>query len=62
MGPYPPVKVFVRWAKGKMLTNRLPNLNLITLSPPGTDRTVDGSTRHHTRFQFLGIQKHFSGS
>ena len=30
-------QVLVRWAKGKRLTNRLPNLNLITLSPSGTD-------------------------
>ena len=34
------VKVLVRWAKGKRLTNRLPNLSLITLSSPGTDRIL----------------------
>ena len=32
--------VLVRWAKGKRLTDRLPNLCLITLSPPGTDRIL----------------------
>ena len=55
------VKVLVRWAKGKRLTNRVvPNLSLITLSPPETDR-IYGSTRDtNTRFQFLRIQKHFS--
>ena len=34
------VKVLVRWAEGKRLTDRLPNLSLITLSPPGTDRIL----------------------
>ena len=29
-----PVKVSVRWATGKRLTNRLPKLSLMTLSPP----------------------------
>ena len=28
------VKALVRWATGKRLTNRLPKLSLITLSPP----------------------------
>ena len=28
------VKALVRWATGKRLTNRLPKLGLITLSPP----------------------------
>ena len=28
------VKALVRWATGKRLTNRLPKLRLITLSPP----------------------------
>ena len=28
------VKALVRWAIGKRLTNRLPELSLITLSPP----------------------------
>ena len=32
--------VMVFWAKGKRLTNRLPILSLITLSPPGTDRIL----------------------
>ena len=30
----PYVKALVRWATGKRLTNRLPKLSLITLSPP----------------------------
>ena len=30
----PLVKALVRWATGKRLTNRLPKLSLITLSPP----------------------------
>ena len=30
------VKVLVHWAEGTMLTNRPPNLSLITLYPPGT--------------------------
>ena len=34
------VKVLVRWAEGERLTYRLPNLSLITLSPPGTDRIL----------------------
>ena len=56
------VKVSVRWAKGKRLTDRLPNLRLVTLSPPGTDR-VYGSTRDtNARFHFLGIHKSFSDS
>ena len=29
-----PVKALVRWATGERLTNRLPKLSLITLSPP----------------------------
>ena len=28
------MKTLVRWATGKRLTNRLPKLSLITLSPP----------------------------
>ena len=28
------VKALVRWATGKSLTNRLPKLSLVTLSPP----------------------------
>ena len=28
------VEALVRWATGKRLTNRLPKLSLITLSPP----------------------------
>ena len=28
------VKAFARWAAGERLTNRLPKLSLITLSPP----------------------------
>ena len=28
------VKALVRWAIGKTLTNRLPKLSLVTLSPP----------------------------
>ena len=28
------VKALVRWATGKRLTNRLPKLSLVTLSPP----------------------------
>ena len=28
------MKALVRWATGKRLTNRLPKLSLITLSPP----------------------------
>ena len=53
------VKVLLRWAKGNRLTNRLPYLSLITLSPPGTDR-IYGSTRDtNTRFQSLGIRKYF---
>ena len=32
------VLLLVRWGQDKMLTNRLPNLSLITFSPPGTDR------------------------
>ena len=56
------VKVLVRWAKGKRLTNRLPSLSLTTISPPGTDR-IYGSTRGtNSRFQFLGIRKNFSDS
>ena len=31
---YEYVKTLVRWATGKRLTNRLPKLSLITLSPP----------------------------
>ena len=55
-------KVVVRWAKGKRLTDRLPNLSPITLSSPGTDR-IYGSTRStNSRFQFLKIQKYFSDS
>ena len=34
------MKALVRWAKGERLTYRLPNLSLIPLSPPGTDRTL----------------------
>ena len=34
------VTVLVRWAEGERLANRLPNLSLITLSPPGTDRIL----------------------
>ena len=33
-GGYLCVKALVRWATGKRLTNRLPKLSLITLSPP----------------------------
>ena len=56
----PFVKVLVRWAKGKRLTDRVSNLSLITLSSPGTDRIIYGSTRDtNTRFQLLGIQKYF---
>ena len=32
------VKALVRWATGKRLTNRLPKLSLITLSPPFEQR------------------------
>ena len=32
------VKALVRWATGKRLTNRLPNLSLTTLSPPSEQR------------------------
>ena len=28
------MKALVRWATGKRLTNRLPKLSLVTLSPP----------------------------
>ena len=31
-------QVLVRWATGKRLTHRLPNLSLTTLSPPGAQR------------------------
>ena len=41
----PPTKALVRWATGKSITNRLPKLSLITLSPPGADR-IYGSTCH----------------
>ena len=59
---YPPhVKVLVHWATGKMLTNRLPKLGLITLSPPGTagysgpDRIyIYGSTCHQLAVPFSG--------
>ena len=37
-GLYAYVKAFVRWATGKKLTNRLPKLSLITLSPPSEQR------------------------
>ena len=30
----PFVRALVRWATGKRLTNRLPKLSLVTLSPP----------------------------
>ena len=32
------VKALYRWATGKRLTNRLPKLSLITLSPPSEQR------------------------
>ena len=32
------VEALVRWATGKRLTNRLPKLSLITLSPPSEQR------------------------
>ena len=38
------VKVLVRWATGKRVSNRLPKLSLLALSP-GTDR-IYGSTCH----------------
>ena len=41
----PYVKALILWATGKRLTNHLPKLNLITLYPPGTDRT-HGTTCH----------------
>ena len=54
----PYVKVLVRWATGKRLTNRLPNLSLITFSP--LERTgYTGRRATNTRFQLLGIQKFF---
>ena len=34
------VRVLVRWATGKTLTNRLPKLSLITLSPPSEQRDI----------------------
>ena len=70
-------KALVR-ASGNRLTDRIPKPSLISLPPPGTDRTY-GSTCHqhvvpilsptrgsnfvtNTWFQFLGIHKYFSGS
>ena len=32
------VKALVHWATGKRLTNRLPKLSLVTLSPPSEQR------------------------
>ena len=61
------VRVLVRWAKCKRLTNRLPNISLITLSPPGTDRILRVDASPHTRgsnfwgsrsiFQILDMRK-----
>ena len=60
------VRVLVRWAKGTRLTNRLPNLSLVTISPPGTDRiltgrraTIRGSNFWGSRsiFQVLDMRK-----
>ena len=53
------VRVLVRSAKGKWLTNRLPNLSLVTLPPPGTDRIFRVDTPPHA-VPISGIQKHFS--
>ena len=48
----PLVKVLVRWAKSKMLTDRLCNVIHITLSPPGTDRIlrVDAQSTRGSNF------------
>ena len=54
-----PLEVLVRWGIGEKSINGLPILSLMPLCPPGTDRMY-GSTRvNNTRFQILGIQKHF---
>ena len=37
-GQYAIVRVLVRWATGKRLTNFLPNLDLTTLYPPSEQR------------------------
>ena len=39
------VKALVRWVTGKRLTNRLPKLILITLSPPSEQRDSWSSYR-----------------
>ena len=69
------VKALGLWATSKRLTNRLPKLSLITLSPQeltgysGPDRIFIYSKYLYTGrrvtnswFQFLGIQKFFSDS
>ena len=54
------VRVLVRWAKGKRLTNCLPNLSLMTLSPPGTDRILRVDAPPHTRgSNFWGSRSDF---
>ena len=46
------VRALVRWAKGERLTNRLPSLSLITLSPPwnGPDFTGRRATTRGSNF------------
>ena len=42
---FPCVKELVRWATGKRLTDRLPELSPITLSPPSEQRGLRSSYR-----------------
>ena len=53
------VKVLVRWAKDKRLTNCLPNLSLITLSPPGTDPILTGRRATTRGSNFWGSRSLF---
>ena len=47
------VKLLARLTTGKRLTDQLPNLSLVTLSPPGTDR-IYGSTCHQHAVPIFG--------
>ena len=53
------LEVLVRWAKGTRLTNRLPNLSLIIIPPPGTDRIFTGRRATTRGSNFWGSRSHF---